>query len=209
MFDQNSILTALDQAFQKIEMPCFGNTNIDYVSSRLSAYRSQDQWLLLFNSIVWIPAAQGLMTLVEMVGPGVVGQPGFDQNRVSVPGCITLDEDEKIVSIRVRGEEIDPTGLSIQPNDDLQPEYGFWVSVALAEMYQERLFASEAELKLFILPDFWHLLTLDTWDHPTWETLPSQTVTFPRIADILVASDPLLWHPVAVPNTHWSHWLPK
>ena len=183
--------------------------NIDYVSSRLSTYRSTDKWLLLFNSVVWWPAAEGLMTMVEIVGTGVVGRQGFDNDRVFVPGCIELDDQENIVSILVRGTNIDPTSLVIQPNYDVQPEYGFWVSVALAEKYKEKLLASQAEIKQFIPPDFQHLLTIDEWEHPTWDTPPSQTVTFPCIANILVTSDLSLWIPVEVPNTHYSHWLPK
>jgi hypothetical protein len=209
MFNRNSILGFLDNAFQSIEMPCFGNMNIDYVSSRLSTYRSTDKWLLLFNSVVWCPAADGLMAMVEIVGTGVVGKQGFDNDRAFAPGCIELDDEENIVSLLVRGEGIDPTRLDIQPNYDVQPEYGFWVSVALAEKYRESLLASQAEVQQFIPPSFQHLLTIDQWDHPTWDTPPSRTVAFPHIANVLVTSDPSLWIPVEVPNTHWSHWLPK
>jgi hypothetical protein len=209
MFNSHSILSFLDNAFQNIEMPCFGNVNIDYVSSRLLAYRSTDKWLLLFNSVVWWPAAEGLMAMVETVGTGVVGRQGFDTDQAFVPGCIELDDEENIVRIFVRGEDIDRTGLAIQANYDVQSEYGFWVSVALAENYKESLVASQAEIKQFIPPGFQHLLTIDEWDHPTWDMPPSRTVSFPHIADVLVTSDPSLWIPVEAPNTHWSHWLPK
>jgi hypothetical protein len=209
MFDKDSILSFLDNAFQSIEMPCLGNMNLDYVSLRLSSYRSTDKWLLIFNSVVWWPAAEGLMAMVEVVGTGVVGTQGFDNDRSFVTGCIEVDDDENILSIVVRGEDIDPTGLVIQPNYNVQPEYGFWVATALAENYKESLLASQAEVKQFIPPGFQHLLTIDEWEHPTWATPPSQTVTFPRIADVLIASDPSLWNSVEVTNTHWSHWLPK
>jgi hypothetical protein len=209
MFNRQSILSFLDNAFQTIEMPCFGNVNIDYVSSRLLAYRSANKWLLLFNSVVWRPAAEGLMSMVETVGTGVVGRQGFDNDRAFVPGYIELDDEENIGSILVRGEDIDPTDLAIQPNYDVQPEYGFWISVALAEKYKESLLATQAEIKQFIPPGFQHLLTIDEWDHPTWDTLPSRTVAFPRITNVLVTSDLSLWSSVEAPNTHWSHWHPK
>lgn len=209
MLNRHSILSFLDNAFQNIEMPCLGNVNIDYVSSRLLVYRSIDKWLLLFSSVVWCPAAEGLMAIVETVGTGVVGRQGFDSDRAFVPGRIELDDQQNIVRILVRGKDIDPTGLSIQPNYDVQPEYGFWISVALAEKYKESLLATQAEIKQFIPPGFQHLLTIDEWDHPTWDMPPSRTVGFPHIANVLVTSDPSLWIPVEVPNTHWSHWLPK
>ncbi|NJK35336.1 MAG: hypothetical protein HC919_10470 [Oscillatoriales cyanobacterium SM2_2_1] len=210
MLHKDSILNDLDNAFQSIAMPCFGNMNIDYVSSRLSTYRSTDQWLLLFNSVVWCPAGDGLMAMVEPVGTGVIGRQGFDHDRFFAPACIEFNNDEEnILSITIRGQTIEPTGLAIQPNYDIQPEYGFWVSVALAEKNKENLLASQAEVQQFIPAGFHHLLTIDEWDHPTWNTPPSQTVTFPLIADVLVASDPSLWNAVESPNTHWSHWLPK
>ncbi|MEA5464297.1 hypothetical protein VB741_11210 [Leptothoe sp. PORK10 BA2] len=202
-------MSVLDNAFQSIEMPCLGNMNIDYVLSRLSVYRSSDKWLLLFNSVVWWPSAEGLMAMVEVVGTGVVGRQGFDNDRFFGPGSIEMDDAQNILRIVVRGEDIDPTSLVIQPNYDVQPEYAFWVSVALAEKYKESLLASQVEVNQFIPPGFQHLLTIDEWDHPTWDMPPSRTLAFPRIANILVTSDPSLWMPVETPNTHWSHWLPK
>lgn len=190
-------------------MPCLGNMNIDYVSSRLSIYRSTEQWLLLFNSVVWWPAAEGLMTLVETVGTGALGKQGFAHDRTFVPGRIELDDDQNILSILIRGQDIDPTSLVMQPNYDIQSESGFWVSVALTEKHHQSLFASSTEVQQCISPSLQHLLTIDQWDHPTWDTPPSRTVAFPRIADVLVTSDPSLWLPVAEPNTHWSYWLPK
>lgn len=193
-------------------MPSFGsNMNIDYISSRLSAYCSADKWLLLFNSIVWWPSAEGLTAMVEIVGTGVVGRQGFDDFRAFGPGYIEFDYEEdanKILSIQIRGQEIDPTSLVINTNFDARSDYGFWVSVALAEKYKESLLASQAEIRRFIPPGFKHLLSIDEWDYPVaYEMLPSQTEAFPRIADVLVAKDSSIWKPVKEPNTHWAYWL--
>jgi hypothetical protein len=166
--------------------------------------------LLLFNSVVWWPAGAGLMAMVETVGPGAVGKQGFDNDRAFVPGALELDDaGESIVSITVRGRPIDPADLDITPRYDLQADYGFWACVALAETHRDDLMASPAELARFIPPGFRHLLTLDAWDHPTFETPASSTETFPRLADVLVKEDASLWHPVVRPNTHWSNWFPK
>jgi hypothetical protein len=212
MFNKDSILSFLDHSFEATEMPSLGNMNIDYVSLRLSIYRSEDGWLLLFNSVVWWPSLVGLMAMVEVVGTGVVGRQGFDNGQAFEPGCIKFEEEEEenILSIVIRGKDIDLSSLDIQPNYKVQPEYGFWASTVLAEHYKESLLASQSEIQQFIPPDFQHLLTIDEWDHPkVWDTLPSQTVAFPLIADILVTSDSSLWKPVEMPNTHWSNWLPK
>ena len=58
------------------------------------------------------------MAMVEVVGTGVVGRQGFDDDRSFVPGYIEVDDDQNILSIVVRGEDIDPTSLIIQPNCD-------------------------------------------------------------------------------------------
>lgn len=153
--------------------------------------------------------------MVEIVGPGVFGRQGFDDGQAFGPGFIEFDygknydeEDTKILSIEVRGREIDPTSLVLNTNYNVYNDYGFWVSVALTEKYKESLLASQTEIGRFIPPGFKHLLSIDEWDHPLMcgATLPSQTEAFPRIADVLVAKDSSLWKPVKEPNTHWSHW---
>jgi hypothetical protein len=37
------IVAFLDGAFERIEMPCLSNLNVDYVSTRMSAYRRPDE----------------------------------------------------------------------------------------------------------------------------------------------------------------------
>lgn len=210
MFTTQSILEFLDEAFERIEMPCIGNMNVDYISLQLSAYRSADKWLLIFNSIVWWPAADGLMAMVETVGLGALGKQGFDNDRAFGPGQIELDSGgESVVSISVRGESVDPRTLDIRPNYGMHPEYGFWTALALTDKHREKLLASQDELARFIPAGFRHLITLDEWDHPTWDTPASETETFPLLAQILVSSDPSLWRPVSAPNTRWSNWYPK
>jgi hypothetical protein len=210
VFTTKSILTFLDQAFERIEMPCLGNLNVDYISTRLSAYRSAEKWLLIFNSVVWWPAADGLMAMVETVGPGALGKQGFDNDRAFGPGQIELDRaGESILSISIRGEHVDPTMLDIRPDYGVHAEYGFWTAVALTDKYREKLLASQDEVARFIPAGYQHLITLDEWDHPTWDTPASKTEAFPRLAQILVSSDPSLWRPVSAPNTRWSNWQPK
>ena len=78
MESPSQILEFLDRSFNSIEMPCLGNMNIDYISSRLLAFRDDTRWLILFNSIVWWAAGQGLTTIVSPIGNCVKGKQGFD-----------------------------------------------------------------------------------------------------------------------------------
>ena len=210
MFNEQSILAFLDDALERSEMPEFGNMNIDYISSQLTAYRSSDKWLLIFNSVVWWPAVEGLMTIVETVGTGVTGKQGFDDDHAFTPAQYKLDDsEENILSISIRSESINPESLNIDPNYEYNPDYEFWVSVALTEQHKDKLLANHEEMARFIPSDYQHLITLDEWDHPTWEIPASQTETFPRLAEVLVSSDSSRWRPVQTPNTHWARWLPK
>ncbi len=205
-----SILSFLDGAFERIEMPCLSNLNVDYVSTRMSAYRSPDKWLLLFNSVVWVPAADGLMAMVETVGPGASGKQGFDNDRAFTPGQIETDASgERVEGITVRGRAVDPDALGITPRLELQADVGFWAAVALIDQYREDLLASAAELQRFIPAGFQHLLSVDEWEHPTFDVPASRTESFPLLAEVLEKADPSLWRPATHPNTHWSHWFPK
>lgn len=210
MDSTTDILAFLDRAFERIEMPCLGNLNVDYVSTRMSGYRGPDQWLVLFNSVVWWPAADGVMAMVEAVGPGAMGKQGFDNDRAFTPASIDVDESaQRVRGVTVRGRDVDPSALSLAPRLELQPELGFWVAVALMDRHREELLASPDELARFIPSGFQHLLTVDEWQHPTFEVPASRTESFPLLAQVLVSADPSLWRPAVNPNTHWSHWYPK
>ncbi|NJK60527.1 MAG: hypothetical protein HC918_10185 [Oscillatoriales cyanobacterium SM2_1_8] len=228
MLVRESIVAFLDQAFQAIEMPWFDNLNIDYLGFRLLVYRAADHWRLVFSSVVWCPAADGLMAMVEPVGPGVDVAPdrlytftpvrltfasakgtGEGAGEAAIDALNAPEGNEIWQRLTVRGETVNVSALDVQPQYDLQPEYGFWVGAALVSQDPEPLFANASELAGCVPPDFQHLLTVSAWDHPTWERPPSQTEAFPRLAEVLIAADPTLWQPVATPNTHWARWLPK
>lgn len=204
------ILRFLDQAHEEGALADFGNINVDYVSSRMSVYRDAADWIVAFNSIVWRPSSGGLYTMLELVGTGVLGRQGSDTGRGVDSGDVeTTDDDRNIISIRVRGEEVDPASLAIHPDYRVQPELGFWVCIALLDRYREQLLASPAEVATFVPAEYRELLTVDEWHHPIDRMRPSETDTFPRIATILATGDPSHWRPSRNPNTHWSLWYPK
>src|SRR4249919_1327959 len=115
--DASSISRYLDERFEKFEMPCFSNMNVDYLSSRLSVHVSSDSWMLLFNSIVWWPAADGLQGMIEVVGPGVRGMQGCDSDRSACSGVVETDDPgDEIVRVSVRGRPIELSSLAIAPD---------------------------------------------------------------------------------------------
>lgn len=211
IMNKKEILNFLDERFDNIEMPCFGNMNIDYVTSQLSVYvNPEGLWIILFNSVVWWPAGEGLMGMIELVGPGVSGVQGFDNDRTFIPGLIDYSfDDDRIMSVQVRGKEIDIESLNIKPQLDMQAELGFWACCALIKNYRSQLLANEQELYKFIPEGFECKLVLDEWQHPDWNCPPSQTHTFTKIAAALAEGVALEFESCPNPNTHWSKWIPK
>ncbi len=120
MESPQTILEFLDRRFDAIEMPCFGNMNIDYISSRLLAFRDDSRWLILFNSIAWWPSGEGLMTILECVGNCVQEKEGFSS---LITGQIKYDEMPNDFDVTVRGKPIPLSELNIISRPDLFSEY--------------------------------------------------------------------------------------
>jgi hypothetical protein len=209
MESPQQILEFLDRRFNAIEMPCLGNMNIDYVSSRLLAFRDDSRWLILFNSITWCPAGQGLTTIVECVGNCVQGRQGFDSDRTFITGKIQYDELLELYTVQVRNQPIAINDLDIIAHPDLYVDRELDIAIALLENYREDLLASMDEYGKFIPEGLTEVLRLDEWQHPTWDCLPSQTESFPMIAEVLFTSNPNLYKKPQSPNTDWALWFPK
>lgn len=208
--DADSILRYLDTRFEKFEMPCFGNMNIDYVTVRLHVFRSPQHWFLLFDAVVWWPSYTGLAGMIELVGPGAGGPQGFADDRTTEPGSIEVDEaDTRVESVVVRGVAVDPATLDVRVDEALTGERGFWACVALLDHYREALLATREEIAAFVPPGFERVLVLDEWQHPDFDCPPSSTDTFRALAHALANDDFAAFPASARPNTHWSNWLPK
>jgi hypothetical protein len=206
MESPQTILEFLDRRFDAIEMPCFGNMNIDYISSRLLAFRDDSRWLILFNSIAWCPSGEGLMTILECVGNCVQEKEGFSS---LITGQIKYDERPNDFDVTVRGKPIPLSELNIISRPDLFSEYEPNIAIALLENYREELLANREEYEVFIPDGLTEVVCLDQWQHPNWDCPPSQTESFPLIAEVLFTGNPDLYKPSTNPNTDWSFWFPK
>ncbi len=209
MESPKQILEFLDRRFDAIEMPCFGNMNIDYVSSRLLAFRDETRWMLLFNSITWCPAGQGLTTIVECVGNCVQGRQDFDSDRIFMTGQIQYDELLDIYRVNVRNKSVAITELEITPHPDLYADREFDIAIALLSDYREELLASTDEYEKFIPEGLIEVLRLDEWHHPDWGCPPSQTESFQLIAEVLFTGNSNLYTSPQRSNTNWHFWFPK
>jgi hypothetical protein len=213
MESPSQILDFLDRSFGSFEMPCFGNMNIDYISSRLLAFRDDTRWVILFNSIVWWASCEGLTTLVTPIGICLNGKLGFDNDRFRdgyfTTGNIQYNEFLELFEISVRDRPISLSELNIIPHPHLHSEYKLDIAIALVDKYREELLASEDEYRRLIPDGLTEVLRLDEWHHPDWDCPPSQTETFPLIAEVLFTGNSNLYKPPRNPNTDWQFWLPK
>ena len=209
MESPSQILEFLDRSFNSIEMPCLGNMNIDYISSRLLAFRDDTRWLILFNSIVWWAAGQGLTTIVAPIGNSVKGKQGFDNDFCFATGKIEYNELLDLYEVSVRNKNISLSELNIIVPPHLHSEYEIDIAIALADKYREELLASEDEYRMLIPDGLTEVLRLDEWHHPDWNCPPSQTETFPLIAEVLFTGNNNLYKPPTNPNTDWKFWFPK
>lgn len=202
MESPQQILEFLDRRFDAFDMPCFDNVNIDYISSRLLAFRDDNRWLILFNSIAWWPASDGLMTILQCVGNCV-------QEKARFKSLMTGIEHLDAYHVTVRGKSIPLSKLNIISRPDLFSEHVPNIVIALLENYREELLANREEYGKFIPAGLTEVLCLDEWHHPDWNCLPSQTESFPLIAEVLFTGNPDLYKPPTNPNTDWRFWFPK
>ena len=209
------ILQFLDRSFAEIKIPCFGNMNVDYISSRLLAFRDEQQWILVFNSIAWCPAGEGLTTIIECVGNCCLSKNNiqhdfhFDSNRYLITGKIEYNQvlDEYLVSVRDKSVDLAELGIIAYP--DLYTDRELDVAIALSEKYREELLANREEYGVFIPNGMTQVLQLEQWHHPDWDCPPSQTESFPLIAEVLYRAVTDLYKPAKHPNTDWRLWFPK
>jgi hypothetical protein len=209
--EASAILRFLDERFEKFEMPCLGNMNIDYLAVRLHVYTSpQRDWMLLFDSVVWWPGLGGLAGMIELVGPGVNGPQGFADDRLTEPGTVETDDDDvEITALVVRGHEIAPDSLDVRLDEEISGDLGFWTGVALLAEHREALLTTPQERARFVPAGFERVLVLDEWQHPDFDVPPSATDTFRTLAQALTSNDFAAFPASANPNTHWSNWVPK
>ncbi|MFM7599960.1 MAG: DUF7003 family protein [Pseudanabaena sp.] len=212
MESPQQILEFLDRSFNEIKIPCLGNLNIDYLSSRLLAFRDEHQWMIMFNSITWCPAGQGLTTIIESVG-NWNSQKNNIQNDSHfanvITGQIKYDELLNDYLVTVRGKSIPLTELNIIFRPELFSEHEPDIAIALLANYREELLASHEEYGVFVPEGLTEVLRLDEWHHPNWGCPPSQTESFPLIAKVLYTGNPNLYKPPSKPNTDWKFWFPK
>jgi hypothetical protein len=228
-FTADEILTYFDRCEEQYEFP---SMDAIYVPGavRLTAYRDEERWAILVEILcLWLgTGGPNIETIISRLGNCVETTPVVSDDAVG--GLTCLDENDEPVSIDVdewkgwpgvtaliRGKRVPiPRDIEAYRKKGIpckrktpMPQSGADIMWVLLPEYREAMLATEEELRQHVPPDLPFFLSLDEWLHPnpTKDEMPSQNLTFRRLAAALVHGDPNRFIPPKRTNTQWRHWI--
>lgn len=226
-YTAEDILRKLDADAANLHFPMLDNGYVYPADARLLAYRDETRWAILIETLGYSYKAMfphGIDSTVYAAGNGARRESVYMS--CASPVSCEFDEDGEfdcdvppdLKEILIRGvpvpipreraayraKEITLRTRSTKVRDLWGDEL---LRVLLPE-HREALLGTKEEIAQFVWPDLPFFLGLDAWDHPDLadEELPSDTDTFPALAEALVHGDPNRFHPSRKPNTHWKNW---
>jgi hypothetical protein len=217
------ILHKLDESAKNYNFPMLNNAYLYYARIRLSAYRSNSEWLIIFQELAF-SEMHGLINANSAYG-NKIDVPTMDALTIAstVSGKPIIDDqgncliDKYGFELNVRGkvikmspseEDYQRAGISTQSSE---PDC-ILILRLLAFLRPEDFFMSDKELL-----DIWgrnnvgleKFLQLEDWHHPNiaGDELPSQSQCFQSLARAIARDDRNLYYcPQEVFNTHWTNW---
>jgi hypothetical protein len=78
----------------------------------------------------------------------------------------------------------------------------------LVDIDRESVLNNTDERRVSLSPETKQILQLEEWNHPdlVGGEVPSQSKTFPQLAQVLISGDRDRYQPSQLPNTHWKNW---
>ena len=227
-FTEDEVLSQLDACAADFTFPMLDNGYVYPADVRLSAYKTEQYWALIIETLGSDFRAGGVSNALYCYGNCFTQSPGLGEGRIlpvmndAFNDAIFDEEDRWDVQkekglLRVGGEMI-PYDVSIEKllekgiGEDTWDTDGVTITELVRSLVPEHhalLLATEEELRQRLPFDLTLLLRLDEWHHPDLVEgeLPSGNQTFQMIADVLVSGDSRHYQPTQPPNTHWSNWL--
>ena len=219
---EDDIVRQLDMAFDNLDFPAFRNYYYPSAGMRLTAFRSQDEWLITIDDLVYAVKERLFFNMVFAFGNKITRQGYQSVSEVvseapSSPlwqSCeqFALDMWDFTVKIRGRTRHFsvsaqDYRRAQINLQADMKP--ALRMLRLLASLVPDELFLSDdallAACKRINLPRF---IQLKEWHHPSqyeWE-FPSQTICFQSLAQAIAKNKPELYTCPEPINSHWSYW---
>jgi hypothetical protein len=214
---KDEILARLDEKAKEYDFPILNNAYFTYLAIDLRAYRSDTEWLILFQLVALRDG--DVLTMLDAYG-NQLEKNGLQYAFTTVPKAegITVEEDNgsRVVRLEIFGHVHD---LRFDSTDwktvgsDFDGEGGAAHVLRLAVTRYRDLFLLP-EGKVFETigrpKSELHLLAHPTaWLHPDVavdEELPSANPSFQKLATAIAMGEPLDSHELEGNNLHWERW---
>lgn len=206
------ILEQLDECAEGYTFPVLDNAYVYPADARMTLYRDEARWAIVIEILGFnahMGGTEGIDDALYCFGNCLRRPPGIspeDTLRLVTDGASgALFEKPDGTTIRKGATDLRIRGRLFPAPPSLE---GFELLRALVTEHRELLLATDEELQARLPPDLPRLLRLDEWNHPDIAEgdLPSESLTFKLLAQVLETGDPSLYRPRRKPNTHWSNW---
>lgn len=213
--EKDEILRVLDDASRAFTFPCLDNGYVYLAATRLSLFRSEADWAMVFEVFGYSPRA-GLPDTTISTFASRLHDLDFRSIHPIEAGPWMDESDPEMVAatgelrLREQAMPLPPKAAYGMRGIQLSGKRPavFELCRLLAAEYRPSVLATEEEQRVSVLPEMTRILQLDEWHHPdiTGSELPSATETFRQLADVLVTGDPSRYRATEDPNTHWKFW---
>ena len=228
IYTHQQILEQLDVCANDYTFPMLDNGYVYPIDSRLSAYRNDNNWVLLIEVVGFSCRGRGHKGInngLHIFGNCLDFEPGTNNANFI---RFTDDSDEgpsfdkeyqerlnpDVNTMLLRGKKVslpkDPEFYEVQGMElDAPPKVMIWEFLrGIRAQHKESFFATEEEIRERIPKDLPLILKLNNWYHNNLaaDELPSDIETFEMIAKVLETGNTELYKPTIKPNSQWWYW---
>jgi hypothetical protein len=219
---RDELLAQLDESAQLFMYPGLPNEYFALADMRLTAFRSDDEWLVVFETVGWSIRETGFDDLVfafgnEVAKPGlqtavpVVTGPGGESPWAD-DGEFRLDLHDLHVVVRGEEHELQPTDGDLQNaqvDDESMPEPARVIRLLAAKLPGALFLPDDELLEICGRAGLERLLQVDDWRQPDLieDEQPSDIGCLRSLGDAVEAGDASRYEcPEGQHNTHWTNW---
>lgn len=213
------ILKQLDDMAEDYEFPILDNYNFDLAQSRLSVFKKNRQWLLIFEIVGYAP--EGFQNILYAFG-NCLNKKGII---IGVDDIVSLHKHSSLfdaqgnfvvnpfdIQVKIMDKKVmlNPTKEDYEKvNIDVSNFNPTKLIRFLSTHYQTKLWLDEGTIFSEVglnspLPLFFRT---EEWNHADISSgeKPSENEFFKQLAVAIENDDPTIIQ-IKNPNTHWSHW---
>lgn len=223
-YTMKGILEQLDDHAEDYTLPMLDNGYTYPGDVRLTAYRDDRRWAILIEALGFfykLGLPEGIHTDVYAFGNCLSSQASGRQIYPLTWDPVEEETDSSICDVPlavqvvyIRGEAVpiprDPAvyaakGIELEDPHRLHGQH--LLRVLLPE-HRLALLATEEELRQRVPADLPFFDRRNEWFHPdlAGDEMPSENVTFRKLAEAMVKGDPNRFAIDREPNTHWKNW---